>query len=70
MFLAAKGQLDHHPMAKVEDARLRTECRFTDFFGRRPGASKWIAEPGQSAYFLVADRKMTSGDDLLRSPLR
>ena len=53
MFLAAEGQLDHHPMAKAEDARLRTGCRFTNFFGRRPGASEWIAQPGQSVYFLV-----------------
>ena len=64
MFLAADGQLDHHPMAKAKDARLRTECRFTNFFGRRPGASEWIAQPGRGVYFLVADRKMTSSDDI------
>ena len=64
MFLAAEGQLDHHPMAKAEDPRLRAECRYTNFFGTRPDASKWIAQPGQSVYFLVADRKMTSGDDM------
>ena len=64
MFFAAEGQLDYHPMAGAEDAQLRSECRLSNYSGRRPNASVWIARPGQGVYFLVADRKMTSGDDI------
>ena len=64
MFLAAEGQLDYDPMAGAEDAQLRSECRYANFFGKRPDAPVWIARPGQSVYFPVPDRKMTSGDDM------
>ena len=64
MFLATEGQLDYRPMAGAEDAQLRSECRYANFYGRRPDAPAWIARPGQSVYFLVPDRKMTSGDDI------
>ena len=64
MFFAAEGQLDYHPMAGAEDAQFRSECRLSDYSGRRPDAPVWIARPSQSFHFLVADRKMTSGDDI------
>ena len=64
MYFAADGQLDLYPMPQAESTELRTECHLTNFSGRRPGASPRIARPGQSAYFLVTDRKMTSRDDI------
>ena len=36
----------------------------TNNSGRRPDTSAWIARPGQSGYFLVADRKIPSGGDI------
>ena len=38
MFFAAKCQLDFRPMPQAEATELRTECRLTNFSGRRPGA--------------------------------
>ena len=64
MFFAAEGQLDYHPTAGAEDAQLRSECRLSNYSGRRPDAPVWIARPGQSVYFLVPDRKMASGNDM------
>ena len=54
IFLAAEGQLDHYPMAGAEDAKLRSECRYANVYGRWPDAPAWIARPGQSVYFLTA----------------
>ena len=51
-------------MPKTEATELRTECRLTNFSGRPPDASAWIARPGQSAYFGVTDSKMTSDYDI------
>ena len=51
-------------MPQAEATELRTECRLTNFFGRRPGASTWTARPGQSFYFLVTDSKIGSRDDI------
>ena len=64
MFLTAEGQLDYHPMAGAEDAQLRSNCRYANYIGKQPDAPVWIARPGQSVYFLVPDRKMTSCDDM------
>ena len=64
MFFAAEGQLDFHPMPKAETTELYAECHLTSFTGRRHSAWAWIARPGQGAYFLVTDSKMTSGDDI------
>ena len=64
MSFAAQGQLDFRPMPSAEAPELRAECRLTTYSGRRPDASAWVARSGQGVYFLVADRKLTSGDDI------
>ena len=63
-FFAAEGQLVYHPIARAEDAQLHSGCRLPNYSGRRPYAPVWIPRPCQSAYFPVADRKVTSGDDI------
>ena len=63
VLFAAQGQLDFHPMPSAKAPGPRTEFRLTNYSGRRPGASAWIARFDQSVYFLVANRKMTSGED-------
>ena len=61
MLFAAEGQLDHHPMPKTSDPAQRAVSSTEAYSGHRPGASAWVARPGQSAHFMVADRKMASG---------
>ena len=61
MLFEAEGQLDHHPVSLSRDSSLRFVSRHEAYFGRRPDASAWIARPGQSVYFMVPGRKMTSG---------
>ena len=60
IFFPAKGQLDHHPLPRSRDPNLRSASRHEAYFGRRPGASAWVARPGQSVYFMAPGRKMTS----------
>ena len=71
MHFAAEGQLDLHPVPHSKkgmpmstdssDPDLRSMSRHEAYFGWRPDASAWIARPGQSVYFMVPWRKMTSG---------
>ena len=64
MFFTAQGQLDFHSMPNAEALMLRTECRLTNYSGSRLDAPVWVARPCQSAYFLVADLKTTSVEDI------
>ena len=48
MLFAAEGQLDNHPMPRSLDPNLRSVSRHGAYSGHRPGASTWIARPGQS----------------------
>ena len=53
MPIAAKGQLDHHPMPQTNNLTQRAVSYLEVYFGRRPGASAWIARPGHSVYFMA-----------------
>ena len=48
-------------MTKSGDPTQRAVYRIEAHSGQQPGASAWVASPGQSAHFVVPDRKMTSG---------
>ena len=48
-------------MPRSRDPAQRAVSRHVVYFGRRPGASAWIARPSQSAHFMVPGLKMTSG---------
>ena len=71
MLFAAEGQFDLYPMphskkglptsTNPNDPDLRSISRHEAYFGWRPGASALVARPGQSVYFMVPGRKMTSG---------
>ena len=61
MLLAAEGQLDYSPMARSRAPTQRAVSRLGAYFGRRPNATAWIACPGQSVYFVVPERKISSG---------
>ena len=61
ILFAAEGQLGHRPIPRSRDPNLCSVSHRDEYFGRRPQASAWIAPPGQSAYFMVPGRKMTSG---------
>ena len=63
MLFAAEGQLDHHPIPKSSELSQRAVSRIGAYSGRRPGASAWIARPGQ-VVFHGPDRKMTSGHNI------
>ena len=47
MLFAAEGQLDHHPMPRSCDPKLRFVSRHGAYFGRRPASSAWIARPSK-----------------------
>ena len=61
MLFAAEGQLDRHPIPQYGSHAQRVVSRIEEYSRHRPGASAWIARPGQSAHFMIPDRNMTSG---------
>ena len=48
-------------MPQSGDPSQRSVSRIEACSGHRPGASAWIAGPYQGVYFMVPERKITSG---------